>query len=178
MSSQGCESNRSGKWLEKNISEEFKLRGVPSFRFSKKSTNNDLFFQRFLLKGVPYTSIYKSNSKSEFVYIDRDRHSIRIECRHQDSRGSVDEKFPYLLDNARRAMPEKEIWLVVEGHGARAKARAWLKEEAAAVRHKTIRMLTLSQARKLIRELPTGTVSVALSLPGELTADLFHGAYA
>ncbi len=172
---QGLEANRSGIFLEDIIQNEFLIRGAPSFRFSKKRFNDDLFYRRFLLKNVPYRSIYDCKSTSEFVYRDLDGHDIRIECKNQDSKGSVDEKFPYLIENARRTMPEREIWLVVEGLGARPKAVAWLKKEAASIRHKTIRVMGIGEARKLIRNLHTNAKAAS---PASAPCELFSGAAA
>jgi hypothetical protein len=53
---------------------------------------------------------------------------MRIECKWQQSSGSVDEKFPYLYLNCIEAMPEKQIMIVVDGNGARSGAVSWLKD--------------------------------------------------
>ena len=53
---------------------------------------------------------------------------IRIECKWQQSNGSVDEKFPYLYLNCIEAMPEKEIVIIVDGGGAKVGAITWLQE--------------------------------------------------
>ena len=168
--SQGAESNWSGKFLEDIVEREFLARDISVFRHSQKRFNDDLFHRRWLLKRVPYTSIYNCRSVSEFVYRDLDRHDIRIECRWQESRGSVDEKFPYLLDNAKRQMPEIEVWLLIGGGGAKTKALAWLKREAEAVRHKTIRVLEIGEVRKLIRNLPTGPRETLPKVVGSIFA--------
>ena len=150
--SQGGDSNRSGQFLEQAIENEFKRRGVKVFAYIDKGDNGDIFEPAFLLKNVPYTSIYGCKSRSEFVYRDFRLHSdIRIECRWQQSNGSVDEKLPYLLENAKQAMPEQEIWLIVDGGGARDLAVDWLKRQAAQVAAKTIRVLTVPEARQRIK---------------------------
>ena len=53
---------------------------------------------------------------------------IRIECKWQQSNGSVDEKFPYLYLNCIEALPEKEIVIIVDGGGAKVGAITWLQE--------------------------------------------------
>ncbi len=152
--SQGSESNESGRFLEQTIENEFKRRGVRIFKHVEKGDNGDMFESAFVLKNVPYTSIYGCASRSEFVYRDfRMERDIRIECRWQQSNGSVDEKLVYLLSNAIHAMPEQEIWLIVDGGGARSEAVDWLKRKAAQVTTKTIGVLTIPEARQRIKHL-------------------------
>lgn len=152
FASQGGESNRSGSFLETAIEHEFRSRQVPVFEWNSKNENGDLFAERFLLRHVPYISIYGSDSRSEFVYRDfRLSSDIRIECRWQQSPGSVDEKLPYLFMNAAEAMPEREIWFVVDGGGARRESIEWLKRRSAQFSAKTIRVLSIPDARMQIR---------------------------
>lgn len=144
---QGAAANESGKTLEDFVRLTFNVNGVPTKGTGKAQT-------RFIEKNVPYTSIYGSTSRSEFVYRDlKNNRHIRIECRFQKVKGSVDEKMPYLFFNARDAMPEKEVWLVVSGGGAREKAVAWLKAAVAQVVGKTIRVMDHKEAGKAIMEL-------------------------
>lgn len=152
---QGAESNLSGQFLERAIEHEFHVRGVGAYYFSSQGDNGHLFASHFLLKRVPYTSIYNTRSFSEFVY----RHfasgiSVRIECRWQQCAGSVDEKLPYLFLNARDAMPEPEVWLVIEGGGARTRALSWLRSQASRTdKSKIIRVFDLPGVRRGIKDL-------------------------
>ena len=98
---QGAESNHTGGRLERAIELEFKSRGIPVFEYAVKGENGDFFSNRFLLKHVPYTSVYGCSCSSEFVLRDFFGGDIRIECRWQESTGSVDEKYPYFLENAK-----------------------------------------------------------------------------
>ena len=148
--SQGGESNFSGVGLEYYIEHEFNSRGVLVQDFSINSNNHDLFNNRILLRRVPYTSIYGCMSTSEFVYQDGPI-SVRIECRRQDTPGSVDEKFPYLWMNASEAMPESNVWLVIDGNGARPKAIEWLNRKCASQMNKLIRVYDLVAARLAIK---------------------------
>ncbi len=160
---QGAESNLSGQFLERAIEDEFRIRGVMASPFSVQGNNGHLFHEHFLLKRVPYRSIYGCRSYSEFVY----RHfsakmEVRIECRWQQCAGSVDEKMPYLLLNARDAMPEPEVWLVIDGGGARTHALDWMHAMARKTDSKIIRVFDLSGARKAIKHLLTRTREGAL----------------
>lgn len=149
--SQGAESNHSGQFLETAIEREFAARGVKIFNFNEKQHNGDLFEDCFLLRRVPYVSIYGCHAVSEFLYRDyRLQSDIRIECRWQQVAGSVDEKFPYFFANARH-VPEKEVWLIVDGGGAKPAALAWLKRECAQYSAKAIRALSIPEARTRIK---------------------------
>jgi hypothetical protein len=152
---QGQESNLSGQFLEDAILREFKARNVQVFDYdNNKHHNRDFVTECFVVRNAPYTSIYGCNSRSEFLYRDsRLVHDIRIECRWQQVAGSVDEKLPYLYMNAIHAMPEKEIWIVIAGDGARLEAVNWLKCECAKVAAKTIRVLSIPEARQRIKSL-------------------------
>jgi hypothetical protein len=154
MITQGGESNLSGQFLESAIEQEFTRRGIPVFDWGGNGDNGDLLAPHFLLRNVPYTSIYGCQSRSEFVYRHfRGQMDVRFECRWQQVAGSVDEKLPYMLANARTAMPEQEVWLIIEGGGARSHALNWIRREAATVHEKTIRVLLLPEARQLIKQI-------------------------
>lgn len=150
--SQGGESNHSGFGLEHYIEHEFQSRGVSICDFGMNRNNHDLFVPRFLLRRVPYTSIYGCQSVSEFVYRDGSI-EVRIECRRQDTAGSVDEKFPYLFMNATEAMPENNIWFVIDGNGARLKALEWLKRKCRSQMNKNIHVYSLIEARLAVKNL-------------------------
>lgn len=149
---QGYEANHSGKFLESVIESEFRARKVDVASWNESEGTLSLFYQRRLLTRVPYTSIYGCNSHSEFVYLHQaSALQVRIECRWQEGAGSVDEKFPYLLENARDAMPERNVWLVVDGGGARPDAVAWLRKRASQEPSKRIRVYSMIEAKKAIK---------------------------
>jgi hypothetical protein len=87
-----------------------------------------------LLKNVPFETIYKHKGNTEFLLLSK-KHKlkIRIECKWQQSAGSVDEKLPYLYLNSIEAMPEKDIMILIDGDGFKQGAKEWLR---AAVRDK------------------------------------------
>jgi len=149
---QGAESNHSGSGLEQYIEHEFRSRGVLIQDFGVNANNQDLFVPRMLIRRVPYTSIYGCKSVSEFVFTDGPI-AVRIECRRQDVPGSVDEKLPYLLANAVEAMPETNVWFVMDGSGARQKAIDWLRRKCMCQAGKNIRVYDLSEARLAIKSL-------------------------
>ena len=131
------ESNHSGSFLERQVELELRARGVMCRGYDEDRDNYDMFSAIWLIKRVPYKSLYGTEATSEFVLQVQERR-IRIECRVQETPGSVDEKFPYLYMNARDYMPEKEIVLVLSGNGARERAVDWLKRACDKVEHKRI----------------------------------------
>jgi hypothetical protein len=148
---QGQESNHSGTFLEDVVEKEFRKRGVHIGLWGEGGGTHYLFGDHQLLKHVPYRSIYGCQSRSEFLYMRRQPDiQVRIECRWQQVSGSVDEKFPYFLANARH-VPERNVWLIVDGKGAKAQAIKWLMREAAADESKTIRVLDIIDYRKAVK---------------------------
>lgn len=124
---QGTKANKSGTRLEDKV-ENLIMDNLPvvSHKFSKTKERKDV-----LLKHVPYTNIYGSTRcRSEFVlcYLDR---KIRIECKFQESAGSVDEKLPYLFMNFTKSIPEEEAIIVIEGNGFKVGAKEWLRKKCA-----------------------------------------------
>ena len=152
LSTQGGESNHSGQFLEDAIEMEFRRRGVKVFSYAEKGDDLDLFEPGWLIRQYPYVSMYGCRARSEFLYRRRVHGDIRIECRQQTVSGSVDEKFPYFFQNA-LTVPEHEVWLVVDGGGAKPSALRWLKAACAREESKIIRFLSIYEARAHIKNL-------------------------
>ncbi len=107
--------------------------------------------KRLLVKRVPYTTLYGSAGTTEFLLVAQDAHTAkefplsqpqgnlvcRIECKWQQSAGSVDEKFPYLYLSCVEAMPEKNIIILHGGGKFRTGAVAWLKNAVNEKRYMT-----------------------------------------
>ena len=148
---QGQEANIAGKLCEQAIEAAFKLRDIPVRSYNGRAAA-DFFDKRILFRNAPFTSLYHSLSKSEFLYVHNELR-VRIECRVQTVPGSVDEKFPYLMRNAEQHMPEQHIWLIIEGVGARAKAMDWIRGEAKRIMTKHIRIMNLSEGQKAVKHL-------------------------
>jgi hypothetical protein len=94
---QGATANSQGKVLESTIIPAFEHRGFEVVAYSKWSKAPQTFGEELLLKHVPYTTIYGHPGYTEFLVRSK-RYGLntRIECKWQQSSGSVDEKFPYL----------------------------------------------------------------------------------
>lgn len=127
-STQGGTANQQGSILEKTIIPTFEARGFEVINYSNWKTKPDKYGTELLLKHVPYTTIYGHPGYTEFLaQSKRYRLNHRIECKWQQSSGSVDEKFPYLYLNCIEAMPEQDIIIIAGGGGMKKGVIPWLK---------------------------------------------------
>ncbi len=150
---QGSLANSSGNTLEQTIVATLSSKGFTVVRHRDWLRNPASYGCELLLRNVPYQSIYGHDAKTEFV-IRSERYGldIRVECKWQQSNGSVDEKFPYLYLNCLEGMPEEHIIIVLDGGGAKHCAVAWLKNAckrslytSPASQPKTIEVMSLAE---------------------------------
>jgi hypothetical protein len=129
--SSGRTANRNGRTLENTVIHTFEDKGFQAISYSDWVRRPDKYGDDLLLKNAPYTTIYGQPGKTEFLARSR-RYglTIRIECKWQQTSGSVDEKFPYVYLNAIEAMPESHVMILVDGGGAKRSAVNWLKTAA------------------------------------------------
>jgi hypothetical protein len=75
-------------------------------------------------------SIYDTKLYCDFVLFHPTRHpdNLIIESKWQQSRGSVDEKFPFLVANIRDRYPHATI-IVLDGGGYKKQADLWLRAQ-------------------------------------------------
>ncbi len=129
ISAQGNIANTQGKTLEKSIIEPLiKSKGFQCVSYKDYKKYPSKYGGELLLKDVPFTTIYNHQGRTEYKIISK-KHNIevRVECKWQQSSGSVDEKFPYTYLNCVEAMPERDIIIVYGGKGAKPGAIEWLK---------------------------------------------------
>lgn len=125
---QGSRANTQGKILEGTIIPTFERYGFQIVKYSEWSNNPTAYGSKVLLKNVPYTTIYGHKGYTEFLAIsDQPALQVRIECKWQQSPGSVDEKFPYLYLNCLEAIPEKDRIIIAGGGGMKKGTIPWLK---------------------------------------------------
>ena len=140
----GSLANRQGSILEQQVRQTFVSHGFKDVCFKEYARYGHQLGEDLLVRRVPYRSIYGHDGVTEFLAVSRRLgFAIRIECKWQQSQGSVDEKFPYLYLNCIEAMPEREIFLLVDGNGYKSGALAWLKKAAAEQSVKTIHVFNL-----------------------------------
>ena len=141
-------ANSSGNTLEKAVMAGLSSKGFEVVSYREWIKNPDSYGKELLLRNVPFTTIYNHGGNTEFL-LKSEKHgiSVRIECKWQQSGGSVDEKFAYLYLNAVQAMPEDHIIIIVGGGGYKAGALQWLKDAAdnkTAIKHqKNIKIFSL-----------------------------------
>jgi len=148
----GGYANTAGITLEKIVEQTLVQKGFTVVSWTAYKKNPKAFGTEVLVRNVPYQTIYGHPGKTEFV-LHSARYAIdaRIECKWQQSAGSVDEKFPYLYLNAAEAMPESLVLIIVAGGGAKPAAVRWLQQAAAERRYlspqssKDIRVLSLDE---------------------------------
>ena len=128
LPTQGGTANQQGSILEKTVIPTFEARGFEIIKYSDWKKKPDKYGTDLLLKHVPYTTIYGHQGYTEFLAQSK-RYNLnhRIECKWQQSSGSVDEKFPYLYLNCIEAMPEQDIIIIAGGGGMKKGAIPWLK---------------------------------------------------
>jgi hypothetical protein len=123
----GSRANTSGNTLEASIGAVIQSKGFEVVNYKLWEKNKDRYGKELLLCNVPYETIYGHNGKTEFVLLSEvDELEIRIECKWQQSAGSVDEKYPYLYMNCMQ-MPEEHIFIIIDGGGAKDGAVEWLR---------------------------------------------------
>jgi len=124
----GRYTNITGNQLEVAVQSVLLGKGFEIEMYRKWAKKPDNYGEELLLKNVPFTTIYGHGGNTEFLLISKKYNlKIRIECKWQQSAGSVDEKLPYLYLNTIEAMPEKDIMILIDGDGFKAGAKVWLR---------------------------------------------------
>ena len=126
----GRKANRTGNALERFTLEALQARGYLEFWHHKPQ----VLLNRSIMNGKQYIrqiqlglTIYGTPRKADFLVINRKLFpdDLVIECKWQQSRGSVDEKYPYLLYNIiRNGIPTV---ILLDGGGYKPLALTWLK---------------------------------------------------
>jgi len=127
----GIKTNITGTQLEKAVQTVLLEKGFEIEMYRVWNKNPKAFGKELLLKNVPFKTIYGHKGYTEFLLLS-EKHDlkIRIECKWQQSGGSVDEKLPYVYLNSIEAMPEKDIMILVDGDGFKTGAKTWIRDAA------------------------------------------------
>lgn len=133
MMSSGARANQAGKILESNVDATLTAHGY--FQIGNHITKEYLFNGRLLNKRYGQqvyigNGLYHTSLKVDFYVmgLPRINSGLIIECKWQESGGSVDEKFPYLNLNIQNYYPAPTI-IVIGGEGMREGAIKWLREQ-------------------------------------------------
>lgn len=128
--SQGGRANYTGNTLEDVIERTLQRKGyalVPKNKFRASVCLE----QPTYAKQCPVAkSVYGTNLYCDFILFHPEKHPdcLIIESKWQQSSGSVDEKFPYLVINIREQYPCATI-IVLDGGGYKPGAEVWLKKQ-------------------------------------------------
>jgi hypothetical protein len=124
----GKSANITGNQLEIAVQTVLLNKGFEIEMYRKWEKNPEKYGKEILLKNVPFKTIYGHKGNTEFLLLSEKYNlRIRIECKWQQSAGSVDEKLPYLYLNTIEAMPEKDIMILIDGNGFKTGAKEWLR---------------------------------------------------
>lgn len=133
---QGGLANSSGRTLETTIVATMQSKGFVSVPYRLWEKAPEQYGTDLLLRNVPYRSIYGHSGNTEFLIKSvRYKLEVRVECKWQQSAGSVDEKFPYLYLNCIECMPERDIIILIDGGGAKPGSVEWLREVCSSKRY-------------------------------------------
>jgi hypothetical protein len=128
----GEKAQRTGNVLETFVENSLKQRGYEEFWNYK----NTAFENRKAIGGKQYLkqlnigpTIYETPRKCDFLVINREKFpdDLIIECKWQQSGGSVDEKYPLLVFNIlKTGIP---TIVLLDGEGYRPAALKWLTDQ-------------------------------------------------
>jgi predicted glycosyltransferase len=135
----GEKANITGNQLEVAVQTVLLNKGFEIVKYIEWERNPEKYGKELLLKNVPFQTIYGHHGKTEFLLLSEKFHlKIRIECKWQQTGGSVDEKLPYLYLNTIEAMPEENIMILIDGGGFKAGALSWLRNAVKQKRYTTV----------------------------------------
>ena len=131
MTTQGGQAKKTGNVLEQLVISTLSTHGFPAIKYSDYLKTPDKYGKELLLGHVPYTTLYNGRGYTEFLLISQIFNlEIRIECKWQQTAGSVDEKLPHVYLSAVNAVPENNVIILIDGPGFRDGAISWLKNIA------------------------------------------------
>ena len=133
ITTQGGRANKTGNALEVFVENALKSHGYTEFW----NHTEQAFENRHSIGGKQYikqarigTSIYETKRKCDVLVINKEKFpdGLVIECKWQQSSGSVDEKYPFAVFNILKIGVPTIILL--DGGGYKKQAMEWLKTQA------------------------------------------------
>ncbi len=128
----GGQANNTGNALEVFVENALTRKGYEEFWDHKAQIfeNRKAVGGKQFAKQVPCgTSIYETQRKCDFLVLNSEKfpEGLIIECKWQQSSGSVDEKYPFTLFNIIKiAVPTV---ILLDGGGYKPAAMKWLKDQ-------------------------------------------------
>jgi hypothetical protein len=128
--SQGQRANYTGNSLEQFVYTTLLRKGYQFLEHRQFEAGRLLDQPIFTVHYPIARSIYDTQLYCDFVLFHPTRHpdNLIIESKWQQSRGSVDEKFPFLVANIRERYPHATI-IILDGGGYKKQADLWLRAQ-------------------------------------------------
>ncbi len=131
--SSGSKANKTGNELEWFVENTLLRRGYTEFQGNKKqafANRNSISGKQYIKQLHVGDSIYETKRKVDFFIVNKNKYpdGFIIECKWQQSAGTTDEKYPFLLFNILKTGVPTVILL--DGGGYKPAAEAWLKNQA------------------------------------------------
>ena len=127
--SSGAQANYTGNALEKFIESRINEKGYQ--RITPKKFEASIYLKQPIYARQFYIgpSIYQTKMYCDFILYHPQKWEkcLVIESKWQQSSGSVDEKYPYLILNIQQSA--YETILVLDGGGYKKQAKTWLKKQ-------------------------------------------------
>lgn len=121
----------SGKSLEALVAKQLNSMRIP-VRPTKRATDDVPYALRsrrawYAIPQFPYRDVFHANARCDFLVTNDDRRFF-IECKNQNVRGSVDQKFLYYIHNIMKGAygPNGRLVFVVNPNGIRPNVYTWL----------------------------------------------------
>jgi hypothetical protein len=152
--SSGTRANKTGNALESFVEDTLKRNGYTEFINHKKQ----VFAMRKAIGGKQYSkqpycgqSIYGTDRRCDFLVMNKEKFpdSLIIECKWQESAGSVDEKYPFVMLNITKIGVPTIV--LIDGDGYKKQAFDWLKSQVAPERA-LIGVYTMKEFQKLVNQ--------------------------
>lgn len=142
----GTVANENGSNLETFIENLLVKNGylfVPKKKFEPATYLKQPIYTKQFCVG---TSIYETELFCDFIIYHQDKYPLClvIESKWQQSTGSVDEKYPFLVLNIKTRTPYKTV-LLLDGQGYKAQAEKWLRDQ---VDDKLLHVFNMSEFQK------------------------------
>jgi hypothetical protein len=126
----GARANRSARSLNKFVKTTLDDLGYQPVERRKFDTACYLHQPVYAQHYIVGDSIYNRPLSCQFILYHPEKHPDRliIECRWQQSRGTTDQKYPYMVLNIKEKFPCPAI-IVLDGAGYGSGAAEWLKDQ-------------------------------------------------
>ncbi len=146
----GTQANLTGNRLEQFVQDI--LEGLGYTYFDKKKFKPAIYLHQPIYSRQYYLgqNIYNTSTFCDFIVYHPQKHPdcLVIETKWQQSGGSVDEKYPFLIINIKTKYPHKTI-LLLDGGGYKQGAEKWIRSQ---VRDNFLAVYSMSEFQKWVNK--------------------------